>query len=219
MSESFEIAAATRSSLGTGYARRVRRLGQVPGILYGAGKEPTPIELNHNEVKLHLAHEAFYSHILTLKVDSKAEKVVLKDLQRDPTSSNVTHMEFQRVSDTTKIRMHVPLHFSGEETAPGVKTGGGIFMHLMNHADVVCMAKHLPEFIEIDVSQMNVGDSIHLSEVKLPTGVKFAALLQGSSHDLPVVSIHLPRAAVEETTEAAEPAEGAEAPAAAAPAA
>ncbi len=203
MSVSFEINATTRKGLGTGNSRRLRNAGQVPGVLYGAGKEPTAITLVHTDVVQHLAHEAFYSHILTLNLDSKPEKVVLKDVHRHPARPRVDHMEFQRVSDTTRIRMHVPFHFVGEEAAPGVKLGGGIVTHLMNHGDVICMAKDLPEFIEIDVSKMEIGDSVHLSDIKLPAGVKFAALVQGVDHDLPVVSIHVPRAAVEEAVEAA----------------
>lgn len=219
MSVSFEINASTRKTTGTGHARRMRNSGQVPGVLYGAGKDPTAIVLGHDDVVQHLAHEAFYSHILTLNLDSKPEKVVLKDVQRHPAKARVDHMEFQRVSDTTRIRMHVPFHFAGEAVAPGVKLGGGIFTHLMNHADVICMAKDLPEFIEVDVSQMEAGDSIHLSEVKLPAGVRFASLQQGADHDLPIVSIHIPRAAVEETAEAAAAAAAAQPAAATTPSA
>lgn len=217
MSVSFEVNASRRTALGTANSRRLRKTGQVPGVLYGAEIEPVAISLSHHDVVKHLAHESFYSHILTLNVDSKPQKVVLKDVRRHPAKPRVDHMEFQRVTDTTRIRMHVPFHFVGEAAAPGVKIGGGIFTHLMNHGDVICMAKDLPEFIEVDVSALEAGHSVHLSEIKLPEGVKFAALVQGIDHDLPVVSIHIPRAAIEETVEAAAaPAAAAEQPAASA---
>jgi len=156
-----------------------------------------------------LEHEAFYSHILTVNVDGKAEKAVLKDLQRHPYKPIIMHLDLQRVTDTDKIRVHVPLHFMGEDVAPGVKLRSGIVNHLMKHVDVTCLAKDLPEYIEVDVSPLEAGESVHLSEIKLPSGVEIPGLVAGSEHDLPVVTIVIPRAALEtEEAEAAAPAEG-----------
>ena len=163
----------------------------------------------------HLENEAFYSHILSLTVDGgKAEKVVLKDVQRDPAKPKILHVDFQRVSEKDKLHMHVPLHFVGEDVAPGVKAGG-LISHLMSNLDVACLAKDLPEYIEVDVSQMDTGDSLHLSDIKLPEGVEITALAQGEDHDLPVVSIHAPRGGgVDEEEEAGGEPEAAAEPAA-----
>ena len=210
MAVEFQLDAEPRTDMGKGASRRLRREGKVPGILYGGKKDPAPVTFPHKDVVKSLEHEAFYSHILTINVNGKAEKAVLKDLQRHPFKPIVMHMDLQRVTATDKIRVHVPLHFIGEDVAPGVKLRSGIVNHLMKHVDVTCLAKDLPEFIEVDVSQLDVGESIHLADLKLPSGVEIPGLVAGTEHDLPVVSIVLPRAAVEtEETAAAEPEAGA----------
>lgn len=198
MAVSFEIEAQVRASTGKSNARRDRNAELTPGILYGAGKDPVKLSVKHNDLVQHLKHEAFYSHILNLKCGDTTERVILRDLQRHPVRPMVMHVDFQRVTDTTKIRMNVPLHFTNEDKAPGVKLQGGIVTHNMNGVEVLCQAKDLPEYIEVDLGDLQVGHPLHLSDLKLPAGVSIAALLQGKDHDLPVAAIMIPRAAVEE---------------------
>lgn len=194
MQENFEINAVSRSDQGKGASRRLRREGMVPGIIYGGGQEPQMIATKHNELIQHLEHEAFYSHILKVNVDGTAQKVVLKDLQRHPAKPFVTHMDLLRVADSDRIKMHVPLHFLNEETAPGVKAGGQV-SHTLTDVEVICEAKNLPEYIEVDLGAMNVGDIVHLTELKLPEGVELVALTHGDveEHDEAVVAIHAAR--------------------------
>ncbi len=202
MSNEFTIEAATRSDLGKGASRRLRRLeNRVPGILYGADKAPTPISVIAKDLSKSLENEAFYSHILTLKLDGSDVQVVLKDLQRHPAKNNPTHVDFQRIDATHKLHMHVPLHFLNEDKCVGVKTGGGIVSHLLTEVEVVCYAKDLPEFIEVDVADLEMGKSIHLSDLKLPAGVELRALQLGADHDLSVVSVIATRAGIGEEAE------------------
>lgn len=205
----FDINAQSRSDVGKGASRRLRREGKVPAVMYGAGKDALALTLDHDEIFHHLEHEAFYSHILSVKVDGKAEKAVLKDVQRHPSKPKIQHVDFQRVSETDKIHMHVPLHFIGEDVSVGVKAGG-LVSHLMTSVDIVCLAKDLPEYIEVDVTALDVGDSIHMSHIKLPKGVEIPALAQGPDHDLPVVSIHTPKGGAGAEEEAAAAEEGGE---------
>jgi large subunit ribosomal protein L25 len=205
MAVEFQLNAELRTDMGKGASRRLRRAGKVPGILYGGKKNPAAVTFPHKDVASSLENEAFYSHILTINVDGKAEKAVLKDLQRHPFKPLIMHLDLLRVTDTDKIRVHVPLHFIGEDVAPGVKLHNGIVNHLMKHVDLTCLAKDLPEYIEVDVSPLDVGESVHLSDLKLPTGVEIPGLVAESEHDLPVVTIVLPRAALE-VEEAAAPA-------------
>jgi len=213
MKETFVVNAETRSAHGKGASRRLRREGKVPAILYGGGSEPQPIAVDHNELAKHLKAEAFYSHILTLKLDGKSEQAVLKDLQRHPVRDDtILHMDLLRVRADQVLRMHVPLHFKGGEVCPGVKTGGGLIEHHLIQVEVECLPKDLPEYIEVDLSQLNVNDSVHLSQLKLPQGVTLVELKHGN--DRSVAAVHLPRAAVEvEETPAAEAAPGTEVPA------
>ena len=195
MSNEFLIEATTRSDLGKGASRRLRRLeSRVPGIVYGADKEPANISVLGKDLVKSLENEAFYSHILTLKLDGNDIQVVLKDLQRHPAKNYPIHVDFQRVDATHKLHMHVPLHFLNEDKCVGVKTGGGIVSHLMTEVEVVCLAKDLPEFIEADVAELELGNSLHLSDLKLPAGVEIRALQLGADHDLPVVSVIATRA-------------------------
>jgi len=191
MSEMFNIQAVARSDKGKGASRRLRREGLVPGIIYGGGKDPEMIATLHNKLLQHLEHEAFYSSILNVEVDGKVQRVVLKDLQRHPAKPFVLHFDLQRVADTDRIKMHIPLHFIGEDSAPGVKAGGAI-SHAMVDLEIICEARNLPEYIEVDVSGMEVGDMLHLSDLKLPEGVEIVALSHGDSHDHDelVVAIH-----------------------------
>ena len=175
MSDVFQFDAVARTGAGTSASKAVRREGGVPAIIYGAGKEPQQITLSHNAVVKHLEHEAVYSHILEVVVDGKKEKAVLKGLQRHPSKPRVLHMDFQRVSAKDKLRVHVPLHFVNAENAVGVKKGG-VVTHSQVDVEVVCLPKSLPEFIEIDLLALDMGESIHLSEIKLPKGVEIVAL-------------------------------------------
>ncbi len=212
----FELNAEPRTDVGKGASRRLRLTNKVPAIVYGAAREPEMLTLVHHEINHALENEAFYSHILDLKIGGKAQKVVLRDLQRHPNKPQILHVDFQRVSASEKLHMNVPLHFVGDDVAPGVKTDGGIVSHLMNDVEVICLPKDLPEYLEVDLTNLELNQSIHLSELKLPSGVEIPALAQGPEHDMSVVSIHLPRAAKEEEEEvpAEEAAEGEEAPAA-----
>ncbi len=198
MAGKYELAAELRSVKGKGASRRLRRDGElIPAIIYGAKKDPVSLTLNHKEVMKALENEGFYSHILTLHVNGQKEQAVLKDIQRHPYKLRIVHMDFLRVGHE-KITMHVPIHFLGGDVAPGVKTAGGIVSHLMTSVDVRCMPADLPEYLEVDISHLNVDESIHLSQIKLPKGVEFVQLSHGIEHDLPVVNIHIPRAAIEE---------------------
>ncbi len=198
MSVDFTVEAQARSDMGKGASRRLRHQGLVPGIVYGASKDPQSIALDHNKVIQHIEHEAFFSHILELSIDGKTEKVVLKDMQRHPARRQVLHMDFLRVSDKDAIRMHVPLHFIGEDVAPGVKQGGGVVSHLATDVEVSCLPSDLPEYIEVDVSNLELGNSLHLSDLQLPKGVELVELSHGDEHDTAIVNIHKTRAVVEE---------------------
>lgn len=206
---SIELNAELRTDMGKGASRRLRReQNLVPGILYGGTHDPMPISLNHNHVIKALKNEAFYSHILTLHIDGKPEKAVLKAMQRHHSKPKIMHMDFQRVSATEKIKMHVPLHFLGEDVAPGVKLGGGIVTHMITDLEIQCLPAHLPEYIEVDLSQLELDHALHLSDIKLPEGVELATAIVDAEHDSPVANITLPRAAAAESTE--EEGEGAE---------
>ena len=162
MSVDFNITTETRKDVGKGASRRLRHANKVPGIIYGAKKDAVKIMMDHDEILHHLEHEAFYSHILSLKIDGAEEKAVLKDVQRHPSKPKILHVDFQRVSETDKIHMHVPLHFINGDIAPGIKIGGGMISHLMSSVDIACLAKNLPEYLEVDLINMQVGDSLHL---------------------------------------------------------
>ena len=194
----FNITAEVRSDLGKGASRRLRHEGKVPAVIYGGDKDPVSLTLDHDSMFHHLENEAFYSHILTIDVAGTKEKAVLKDLQRHPAKPIIMHADFMRVSEKEKLKMHVPLHFINEATAPGVKAGGQI-SHTMTDVEVICAAQDLPEYIEVDMGSMNVGDIVHLTDLRLPEGVALVALSHGdpAEHDAAVVSIHAPRGGVE----------------------
>ena len=191
---SIEINAAKRDAKGTGASRRLRHAGTVPGVVYGGGKEAFPLEINHKELFLQFRHEAFHASILTLILDGKKESVLLRDFQMHPVRNTIQHIDFQRVSATEKIHVKVPFHFINADIAPGVKVGGGIVAHILTEADVSCLAKDLPEFIEVDVSGLEVGQSVHLSEIKLPKGVEFVQLAH--DNDAAVAAIAKTRGSV-----------------------
>ncbi len=217
--ETFVLNAELRDDQGKGASRRLRRQGKFPAIVYGAGKEPVSITLDHNEILRYMENEAFYSSLLSLKLGGDEERVVLRDVQRHPAKPFVLHMDLQRVKKGEALRMHVPLHFVGEETCPGVKSGG-VVMHNMMEVEIECLPRNLPEYIEVDVSNMDVGDSIHLSELKMPENVTLVAMIgtedlseeERHAMDQPVISIQHKTVEVEPEVEAAEetPAEAGE---------
>ncbi len=199
MAATFELIAEIREDKGRGASRRLRRnADKFPGIIYGGEQEPQMIEIEHRHIVKALENEAFYSHIITLKVSGNDEQVILKDLQRHPAKPRVLHADFQRVKKGHKISVHVPLHFLNEDTCPGVKLQGGVVAHLMSDIEVLCLPEDLPEFIEVDCTELNIGDTIHLSEIKVPDTVEIIALSHDDDQDQPVVNIHKPRAVVEE---------------------
>lgn len=200
MSEAiYTLEATVRSDKGTGASRRLRHTNQVPAIVYGLGKDTQNIALAHNKIWQAQDNEGFYSHILTLVIDGKKEDVILKDVQRHPFKMQILHLDFQRVDAKQELHTSVPLHFIGEETA--VKTGGTV-AHTINELEITCLPKNLPEFLELDVSALEVGQTLHISDVKLPKGVASVELAKGEGHDLAVVTLHAPKAAAAEEEEA-----------------
>ena len=173
----FDLNAQPRQVQGTSASRRLRRSGKVPGIIYGGEAAPVMIEMDHNEIYLQLRKEAFHSAIINISVDGKKEQVVLRDYQAHAYKLRVHHVDFQRVDATHELHIKVPLPFVNEETAPGVKLAGGLVNHVMTELEIQCLAKDLPEFIEVDLGALKAGESIHVSQVKLPAGVK--ALVSG----------------------------------------
>ena len=205
-----EFTAFPRSTEGRGASRRMRRSGKAPGIVYGGPTPPQPIELDHNALVHALRNEVFHSSILTMKVDGASTQVLLRDVQMHPFKNEVLHVDFQRIDPSRKIHMKVPLHFVNEAMSPAVKTEGAIISHVMTEIDIACLPKDLPEFIEVDLSQLDTAHSLHVSGVTLPAGVTVVTHRTGD----PVVATAVVPKAVVETEEVA--AEGEEAAAAAA---
>lgn len=195
MSVSFTIEAEKRDEQGSGASRRLRRAGKLPAILYGADRDAAPITLDHNAMVHNLKHDAFYSHILSVRLDGRTEKAILRDVQRHPFKPTIYHVDLMRVSADQPIRVNVPLHFLNEEEATGVKLGGGMVSRMINELEIECLPGNLPEFIEVDVADMDVGDTVHISELRLPEGAESVALMHGEEYDYAVVSVLLPRAA------------------------
>jgi large subunit ribosomal protein L25 len=220
MKTSFELVAEFRETQGKGASRRLRHEGKVPAILYGGHADARALTLSHQKLLIMLDNERFYSTILSLKVGDQTQAAILKDVQRHPFKNAIVHVDFQRVEENEKIRISIPLHFTGAAVSPGVKTQGGIVSHMRTETEVSCLPKDLPEFIEVDISGLSLNESIHLSQLKIPEGVTLVDLVKD---DAAVVAIHSPRAEEPEPTAAAAagatPAEGAAAGAAPAAAA
>ncbi|MDY6814231.1 MAG: 50S ribosomal protein L25/general stress protein Ctc [Pseudomonadota bacterium] len=210
--ETFEVTAELRQDQGKGASRRLRRAGKVPAIVYGGHGEPVPVTLEYRELKQHLEHEAFYSHVLQLKLDGASEQVILKDLQRHPYREMIWHVDFQRVVAGEALHVQVPLHFVGEEKAEGVRRGG-IVSRQITEVEVRCLPRDIPEFIEVDISGLDIGDSLHLSDLRVPEGITLVNLAEDSEHDRTVVAIVPPRLPEAEAPEAeGEPGAGEAAP-------
>lgn len=187
MATQHEIKATVRTDAGKGASRRLRRTGQVPAVVYGGHAEPVSIEILHNTVWLASHHEWFYSSIIDLSVDGQVQKVILRDMQRHPVKPQIMHLDFLRVSADEAIRVRVPLHFLNQDTSPAGKAGGVVITHEVNEVEVSCLPANLPEFIELDLGGLKAGDTVHLSDVKLPEGVEIPELKLGKEHDVAVV--------------------------------
>ncbi len=190
--ETFEVTAELRQDQGKGASRRLRRAGRVPAIVYGGHGEPVSIALEYRELKQHLEHEAFYSHVLQLKLDGASEQVILKDLQRHPYKEMIWHVDFQRVVAGEVLHVQVPLHFVGEEKAAGIRRGG-IVSRQITDVEARCLPRDIPEFIEVDISALDIGDALHLSDLQVPEGVTLVNLAEDGEHDRTVVAIVPPR--------------------------
>jgi large subunit ribosomal protein L25 len=212
MSDLFEVQAEVRQDKGKGSSRRLRRLAdQIPAIIYGGNKDPQPLTLIRKDLEKSLENEAFYSHVLTINVGGSKVKAILKDLQRHPAKDLVMHADFLRVDDKVAIKVNVPIHFLNEDTSIGVKTDGGLVQHQATDIEILCLPGDIPEFIAIDMQNVEMGQIVHLSEVQLPAGVTSVALALGEDHDLAIASIVAPKGGSDEAEEAdAEAEEGAE---------
>ncbi len=199
----FTLEAQTRQDVGKGASRRLRRQKRVPAVIYGGRQQAQSLTLSHDEIWRKLQFEAFFSHVLTLHVDGgKKEKAVLRDLQRHPFKQQIQHVDFQRVVKDQEIHMQVPLHFLNEAESVGVRTHGGEISHLLTEVDLFCYPQNLPEYLEVDLAQLDIGDVVHLSDLHVPKGVRIVALTHGEEYDAPVASCHHPRVtAVEEEAE------------------
>ncbi len=205
----FVLNAKVRDVAGKGASRRLRRLAkEVPAIVYGGNNKPQNLALDHDSLYNSLENEAFFSHIITLDVDGKKEDVIIKDVQRHPSRLKLLHVDFQRVSKTKKLQTRVPLHFINEETCKGVKLQGGIVSHMLTDLEIQCLPGDLPEYIEVDMANMELGDNIHISDLPLPKGVESVDLLHGEDYDLSVASIVKPRSAADLEAEEEAEAEG-----------
>ncbi len=213
-----EIKAQSRKDEGKGASRRLRHADKVPAIVYGGAQAPQSIQLDHNTVALATRHEWFFSSILDLSVDGKVQKVLLRDLQRHPFKPRVLHLDFQRIDENKAIRLRVPLHFLNQEKSPAGKISGIVITHELNEIEISCLPKHLPEYIEVDLVALDKGQTVHLSDLKLPAGVEIPELRFGKEHDHAVAVAKEIKEEVESAT-VAEAEAGAAAPAAAAGAA
>lgn len=194
MSDQFEIQAEVREDLGKGASRRLRRLADlVPAIIYGGDRDPQPLTLVRKDLEKALENEAFYSHVLTINVGNDKQQAILKDLQRHPAKETVMHADFLRVNENRAIKVHVPIHFINEATSYGVKTQGGIVQHQETDIEVQCLPSKIPEYIEVDMLKVEIGQIIHLSDITLPEGVSSVALALGEDHDLAIASIIAPK--------------------------
>ena len=196
-----EVTAFPRTQQGTGASRRLRGGGRVPGVVYGANDPPAAVELDHNALFRHLKLEAFHASILDMTVDGRKERVLLRDFQMHPWKQQVLHVDFQRIDPTKKIHMRIPLHFMNQEIAVGVKTGGGVVAHTMNEIEIQCLPDHLPEYIEVDLKNVQLNEIIHVNDLKMPEGVEPVAKLK--TDNPPVASIHVPKVATVEEEGAA----------------
>ena len=201
--EEFELNCSVRTDLGKGASRRLRRLdNNIPAVLYGGDKDPMALTIAHKDIARATENEAFFAHIITLKIGNKKEQAVIKALQRHPARAIILHADFLRVSATHAIIVKVPIHFLNEETCVGVRLGGGNIIRTMNEIEVSCLPKDLPEYIEVDMLEIDLGESVHLSEITLPEGITSVALSHGEdSIDLSIAIVQAPKGIAEEDEE------------------
>jgi large subunit ribosomal protein L25 len=188
----YQVGADSRHDQGKGASRRLRRAGKVPAVLYGGEGGPRSITLDHQQLLTLIDKEKFYSSIISVNVDAQSQPAIIRDVQMHPARNAVVHVDLQRVVESEKLRIHLPIHFKGEAAAPGVKTQGGIVSHLMQDVEISCMPADLPEFLELDLSAMNLNETLSLGDIPLPAGVTIPEL---AHRNPPVVSVHSPRAA------------------------
>jgi large subunit ribosomal protein L25 len=196
----YQVGADSRHDQGKGASRRLRRAGKVPAVLYGGQGGPRSITLDHQQLLTLIDKEKFYSSIISVNVDAQPQPAIIRDVQMHPAKNAVVHVDLQRVVENEKLRIHLPIHFKGEAVAPGVKTQGGIVSHLMQDVEVSCLPQDLPDFLELDLSAMNLNETKLLGDIQLPTGVSIPEL---AHRNPPVVSVHSPRAAEPEPEVAA----------------
>ena len=199
----FEFNATKRDVQGSSASRRLRRAGRVPGVIYGAGKSAVSFDVDHNEIYQCLRKEAFHASVVTANLDGAKEQVLLRDVQLHAYKPLVLHVDFQRVDANTEIHTKVPLHFTNGDVCPGVKLQGGIVSHVITEVDIACLPNALPEFLEVDLSGLSVGQSVHVSQIKLPAGVE----AQTHGTDPVVATLTLPRGAKSDEAAAAGDAE------------
>ena len=194
MRQQMKVVAELRKDVGKGASRRLRKAqDKVPGIIYGGGREPQPLTIDAAALKKSLESESFFSQIIDVVVDGDSQQAVLRDIQRHPASEKVQHVDFLRISADHEIDVHIPLHFVNEDKCVGVKQGGGSIVHNSNEVVVRCLPKDLPEYIEVDMSHVDVGESLHLSDLVMPPNVRLLELIHGDDHDASVVSVLSPR--------------------------
>lgn len=201
---SITLVATSRTDLGKGASRRLRHTDQTPGVVYGEGKDPVSLTFEHKELMKVETIEAFYSSVLNLTIDGVSEQVLLKGIQRHAFKDRIQHLDLLRVNAKSTLQTTVPLHFLNEDTAEAVKNGG-VIAHLANELEVICLPADLPAFIEVDIANVEIGETVHISHIKLPKGVESVELNKGEEHDLPILAITMQKVAVEEeATEATE---------------
>ncbi len=195
MSLSFELEATVRPERGKGASRRLRHAKWMPAVIYGGGQDPLSITLDHDKLAQNLGYEAFFSHLLTIRVQGQdePEQVILKDLQRHAYKPTFVHADFQRVRDDQEIQVLVPIHFHGEEVCPGVKESGGNVEHIANEVLVACLPAYLPEYLDVDLSRLHAGESVYLAQIPLPEGVEIVELRKGPQHDGPIANVFVGR--------------------------
>ncbi len=208
MAQKFDLIAEYREDTGKGASRRLRHQGKVPAIIYGAGRPARSIIFDHNRVLHELENESFYSSVLNIKVGEKSQAAIVKDIQRHPSKRQVMHLDLQRIVEHEEIRMNVPIHFIGADIAVGVKRDGGKVARLRNEVEVVCLPKHLPEYLDVDISELELDEMMYLSDIKLPEGVEIPELAQETEQNQPIVSIHIIKEVVIEEEVEEELAEG-----------
>jgi large subunit ribosomal protein L25 len=211
MAKELDLIAEYREDTGKGSSRRLRHAGKVPAIIYGAGREPRALTFDHNALLRASENESFFSSVLNVKVGPNIRASILKDIQVHPAKRQIMHLDLQRIVEGEKIKMTVPIHYLNEETAAGVKTGGGAVAKLRTEVEVSCFPKDLPEYLQVDIEALELDEMLHLSDIKLPEGVDITDLVAEPPRDEAIVSVHVMRVAEEpEEVEGEDVAEGEE---------